>query len=165
VQKVIVIPISLIWRVQIKPQQKFGLAAFLCLSIVMIIVAIVRSLGLRYHNTFDYTWLAMWQQIESCVAVTMLSLTAFRSIFVSTKPSSDKARPWVPSTHRLFRKFKKPTTSDAKGLDDVTIPSATITGLTRVMGRTKANHSTVETLNSDSQTLTPETYYEPSSKV
>jgi hypothetical protein len=150
------IPVALIWRVQIKPSQKFGLAAFLCLSICMIIIAIIRVSGLHYKNTFDNTWIFMWQQVEACVAVTMLSLTAFRSVFVSSSRSSNEARPWVPSTRRLLGRFKKSTSSKGQGLDDVTIPSATLTGLTGVMGyRTKASRemSMNDTLTSDSWPL------------
>ena len=155
--EVLVIPVCLLWRVQIKSRQKFGLAAFLCLNICMIIIAIVRVSGLRYRGKFDNSWVHMWQQLEACIAVTMLSLTAFRSVFVAAKPSlnNKRASPWVPSTGRLLGRHKKSGTANEQCLDDLTIPSATLTGLSRVFTRTKATQSMDESVTSDSWPLAP----------
>ena len=100
----------------------------------MILVAITRLSGLHYKGSFDEIWILLWQQIEACIAVTMLSLTAFRSIFVEPKPSPNKARPWLPSTARLRARRKK-SNYPTQDLDEVFIPSATITGLSRVFHR------------------------------
>ena len=127
---VLAIPVWLLWRVRIKPSQKLGLGAFLCLSIGMILMAITRLCGLHYRGSFDNIWNFLWQQIEACIAVTMLSLTAFRSIFVEAKPGSDKVSPWLPSTARLLARRKKSHISD-RHLDNLTIPSATLTGLSQ----------------------------------
>ena len=142
-EEVLVIPVCLLWRVQIKSGQKFGLAAFLSLNICMIIIAIVRVSGFHYHGKFDDSWTVMWQQLEACTAVTMLSLTAFRSVFVVAKPSlnNKRASPWVPSTGRLLGRHKKSGTANEQCLEDLTIPSATLTGLSRVFTRTKATQS------------------------
>ena len=131
------IPILLIWKVKIKRRQKLGLAAFLCLSICMIIIAIIRVSGLYYKDTFDSTWIFMWQEVEACVAVTMLSLTAFRSIFVSGKvsvPNNNHVHPWVPSTTRLRWGRKRAASSNGQALNGLVIPSATLTGLTGFIG-------------------------------
>ena len=157
--KVLVIPVWLLWRVKIKLGQKFGLATFLCLSICMIIIAIVRVSGMKYRGRYDNTWSFMWQQVEACVAVTTLSLTAFRSVFVAAKPSlnNKRASPWVPSTGRLLGRYKKSGTANEQCLDDLTIPSATLTGLSRVFTRTKATQSMDESVISDSWPLAPKT--------
>ena len=118
----------------------------------MIVIAIIRIAGLHYKGTFDNTWIFLWQQVEACVAVTMLSLTAFRSVFVSGTSNPmppNKARPWVPST-RFFRRYKKSTFDDQR-LDDLTIPSATITGLSGIMIRTKVMQSMDDRLSEDAQ--------------
>ena len=157
--EVLVIPVWLLWRVQIKFGQKLGLATFLCLSICMIIIAIVRVSGIHYRGRFDNTWIFMWQQVEACIAVTMLSLTAFRSVFVAAKPSlnNKRASPWMPSTGRLLGRHKKSGTANEQCLDDLTIPSATLTGLSRVFTRTKATQSMDESVTSDSWPLAPKT--------
>ena len=80
---ILTIPLSLLYRVQIATKQKFGLAAFLCLSIFMIVVAAIRVSGFHYEGTWDNTWIFFWQQIEASVAVAMISVTAFRSAFVA----------------------------------------------------------------------------------
>ena len=83
---VITIPISLLWNVRIKTRQKLGIGAFLCLSVVMIIVAIIKASGIRTSvDSFNLVWELFWQQIEACAAVLMVSFTAFRSIFLSKK--------------------------------------------------------------------------------
>lgn len=138
-----------------KPSQKFGLAVFLCLSICMIVMAIIRVSGIRYRGKYDMTWAYMWQQIEACIAVTMLPLTAFRSIFVAAKPGVNnlKANPWVPSTRRIFKNHKETKIVGQQCLNDLTIPFATLTGLSEFPTETKATHSRDEsiTLNATSE--------------
>lgn len=137
------IPVWLLWRVRLRTSQKLGLAAFLCLSFFMVIIAIVRVSGLRYRGKFDNPWIFMWQQVEACVAVTMLSLTAFRSVFVvsPSNANDNKASPWVPSTRRLLGRHKKSKTGGHELLNDVSIPSGTITGLNRVFHRNDRSYS------------------------
>ncbi len=109
----------------------------------MIVIALVRVSGMYYRGKFDNTWIAMWQQVEACIAVTMLSLTAFRSVFVTPTSNGDvnKASPWVPSTKRLVAKYKRSKGSEHQRLDDVFIPSATISGLSRAFHRNGTAHS------------------------
>ncbi len=155
---VLAIPVWLLWRVQIRSSQKLGLATFLCLSVCMVIMAIIRVSGIHYRGKFDNTWIFMWQQVEACTAVTMLSLTAFRSIFIAPKSGFDhkRASPWVPSTGRLLGKYKKPKDSNAQRLDDLTIPSATLTGLSRVYSEPTTSNSLDRSVGSDSWPLTSE---------
>ena len=133
----------------------------------MIIIAIIRVSGIYYHGKFDNAWLFLWQQVEACTAVTMLSLTAFRSVFVATKLgfNNNKASPWVPSTGQLFGRYKKSKASDQQRLEDLTIPSATLTGLSRVMNGTEAAHSMDESITSKSWPLTPKPEHGPSTQI
>ena len=166
-REVLTIPVLLLWRVKIKASQKLGLAAFLCLSICMIIMAIIRVSGIRYRGEFDNTWIFMWQQVEACTAVAMLSLTAFRNIFIAPKPgvNNNKVSPWVPSTRRLLGKHKKSEHSDHQRLDSFSIPSATLTGLSRVFRGTGADRSVDESSVSDSWPLTPGINHESVTRV
>lgn len=150
---VLIIPVSLLWRVQIKPRQKLGLGVFLCLSVCMIIVAIIRIGGLHYHGAFDNTWIFLWQQVESCVAVAMVSLTAFRSVFVanaSRRLGKKEVSPWLPYTPKVFRSHRKHA-SDEQALDELTIPSATMTGMRTFIGgdREKPSRTGTEVSVSD----------------
>lgn len=135
-----------------KLSQKLGLAAFLCLSVSMIAMAIVRVSGLYFRGKFDSPWIVMWQQIEACVAVTMLSLTSFRVIFVGPNPGPDKAHHWIPSTRRILAKQKKGTSAD-QCLDDSPIPSATLTGVSSFFDRSRAAKSSDESTISDTWPL------------
>lgn len=76
-----------------KPKQQIGLSIFLCLSVIMMIIAIIRISGYRFHGvgirgSLDSTWAFFWLYLEACVAVIMCSITAFRSLFIhgSSKP-------------------------------------------------------------------------------
>lgn len=53
----------------------------------MVIIACIKLSGLhKTGNSFDCLWKQLfWTQIEACVAVMMVSFTAFRSVFVSHK--------------------------------------------------------------------------------
>ena len=123
-------------------QQKLGLAAFLCLQILMIILAIIRISGFVYHNAFDMGWVYLWQQIESCIAVSTISLTAFRIMFVaSTSRRVRSPWQWTDSFKKRFYKRSNETTSTGV-LDDVPIPGGTLTGMRTAIGGPRTQHTT-----------------------
>lgn len=142
VYKVLSIPVSLLWRVRIKPHQKLGLGIFLCLSVVMIITAITRVSGLHYYGTFDTSWIYLWQQIESCAAVTMISLTAFCSVFVANASAGMQVSPWQDSMPWVLRKHRKLGSED-RDLADLTIPSATLTGMRAFIDGNQGNETVI----------------------
>lgn len=131
---IILIPIRLLWAVRIKPRQKFFLGIFLSLNLFMAVTASVRVSGLKFHGTFDEVWLFLWQQIEACVAVAMISLTAFRSVFVASATSRARKegarKPWYSSTVDVIKRKRKQRTQDEEEMRGLpTIPSATLTGM------------------------------------
>lgn len=80
---VISIPILLLRRTSLSTRQKLSIGIVLCLSTVMIAIALIRGISARVHGTADQIWSTFWVQFESCVATTMVSLSAFRQLFVS----------------------------------------------------------------------------------
>ncbi len=100
----------------------------------MAITASIRVSGLKFRGTFDVVWLFLWQQIEACVAVTMLSLTAFRSAFVASASARVQREspntPWYSSTVEAIKRnraLRRHDEESSQGLPQ--IPSATLTGL------------------------------------
>lgn len=84
---VVSIPIVILRKSQMKPRQQLGLGIFLCLSVIMTVIAIVRIGGYRIDGIglggkIDSTWALFWLYLEACVAVIMASITAFRSLFI-----------------------------------------------------------------------------------
>ena len=73
----------------------------------MIVIAFVRISGYRAHGSHGYTWQAFWMEFEACVAVIMVSLTAFRSLFVTAESKSSRinCRPWYSSSVARLRKI------------------------------------------------------------
>lgn len=128
------VPIQLLWSVRIKPRQKFIVGVFLCLNLCMVIVAAIRVSGLDFRGKFDTVWLFVWSQIESCVAVSMISLTAFRSAFVYSESSRARRegakRPWYSSSIEAIRRKRAQRLSDEEATQGLpTIPSATLSGM------------------------------------
>ena len=132
---ILIIPIILLWRVKLKIHQKIVIGVFLCLSVVMIIVAIIKVAGVKYYGSAELTWGALWQQIEACAAVSMISLTAFRSVFVSNSSTSSREKAWKASIPHFLKKIKGSSVSSQElRLHDVSIPRATMTGMRTAIG-------------------------------
>ena len=127
------IPVKLVWKVQIAPRQKVGLGIFLCLNVSMVIIACVRGFGVQADPVWDTPWTIFWLQIEACVAVSMASLTAFRSIFLAgtTRSEPRRAGHWYSPTYEkiLSRKNKSKEGRNPKENPLPEIPSATLNGL------------------------------------
>ena len=133
---IVSIPACLLWRVRIKPAQKLGLAVFLCLSIVMAVMAIVRVSGLRITSAqgvpaFDTAWQYLWQQIEAGLAVCLVSLTAFRSLFIAhgrNRSGPTPHRSWyATSIERIKNRKKRSYEDDVGQLPE--IPNGFLTGM------------------------------------
>ena len=114
--------------------RKVGLGAFLCLSVAMVLIALVRIGGYCIQGKIDITWQLFWQYIEACIAVIMGSATAFRTFFVSENSrKTPEKKPSYSVRLRLLRK-NNPTGEnsdweDANGRHLPTVPSATLSGL------------------------------------
>lgn len=132
---IIAIPVRLLWAVRIKPRQKLRLGLSLCLSIFIIITAVVKISRLRdTHGTFNMAWVLFWHYAEACIAVLMVSLTAFSSLFVSQNLSPQRpniAPSWYAKLH--LRRARRD--QDLEWTDLPSIPPATLTGMRTFIGR------------------------------
>ncbi|KAI9799663.1 MAG: hypothetical protein M1826_005481 [Phylliscum demangeonii] len=180
---IITLPIHLLWKVRMKARQKLGLGVFLCLSVFMMMTAVVRISALHRRlvvlgmplTAIDFTWKLFWQQVEACLAVLMVSLTALRSIFVTdhyrggggrrhARPRSSRLKmsPGASYRPRYWPRHKHYASSSDDGTTPdpdpgslPAIPSATLTGLRTFIrggggrGRPTAARSTNITLQSD----------------
>lgn len=134
---VISFPLALLWKVRINVHQKFGLGVILCLSIAMIIIAAVRIAGIRRGDgEVDIVWLAFWQQQECSTALTMVCVSAFRSLFI---PHATGRRPtgknhYSPSywRQRLMRQRLESNDEERNG-ELPQIPRATLTGMSTMI--------------------------------
>lgn len=105
----------------------------------MIITAIVKISGLfassSTYRIADMTWEIFWQFTEACIAVIMVSLTAFRSLFVAhgsgarRSPQKLSLRKRVLNS-RIVREKKRAAGSDSEETEGLPeIPCATLTGM------------------------------------
>ena len=100
--------------------QKIGIGVFLCLSVCMIMIAGIRLSRIYPGGTTINSWQFLWLEIEACIAVFMVSLTAFRSVFVGhERVEADKGRKWYSSAvarnleRRKFREGLRPCESQS----------------------------------------------------
>jgi hypothetical protein len=108
VLEVVSIPVILLRRAKIRRRQKFAVGFFLCLSTVMIVLAIVRMCRISYSGRgTDPIWQIFWQTLESCVALLMASITAFRTIF--GEPGQKR---WEPSYSWIQRAKQRQTSKE-----------------------------------------------------
>lgn len=101
---VISIPILLLYRVRISLRQKLSLIGLLSLSIVMIAFAIIRVAAADTINgDIDSIWVVFWFQVETSVAVIMVSVSAFRALFIAHTATRHGPSPTVllPKPHPL----------------------------------------------------------------
>lgn len=137
------IPIYLLWHVQITLQQKAVLGACLCLSIMTIFTSVIRVSGIRfYQDKSDLVWQIFWQASETAIAITMVSLSAFWSFFIA-----HESRSRVHRNRPGYMSRKKPLPASIQkrrlGIDSHEmeklphIPRATLTGMrTFIRGKT-----------------------------
>lgn len=82
------IPVLLLWNARLLVRQKFALCGILCLSILMIVIAIIRVVwGKASNGQVDSSWANLWLQVEASVGVIVVSISAFRALFVAQKTS------------------------------------------------------------------------------
>ena len=148
---VTLIPVTILWKAKIKRTQKFNLATFLCLNVAMIVIASVRMSGLHAYapnggETTDLIWELLWQFIEACISVMMVSLIAFRTAF-NVKSSRKKMRQWY--SPRIIWNRRRPSPDDEISVGGLpTIPSAILTGMrTLIRGTSDQESRNFETLD------------------
>ena len=106
---IISIPVLVIARVRIPLRSKIYLACTFCLSTIMIICAILQGATLETEgvNAIDVVWQIYFQMVEICLAVTVVSLTAFRTFFVQRGSRNNTPRsPQNPKWYS-YKKWKK----------------------------------------------------------
>ena len=94
--QVISIPVLLLWQAQFDLRQRLSIGVVLSLSIIMIAIAMIRGISAHVYGMDDQPWVSFWVEVEACVSVTMVSMTAFRTLFLVSngpKPSPEKVSP------------------------------------------------------------------------
>lgn len=148
---VLYIPFQLIWRVQIKLNQKLALACSLCLTVIVVIFTVTRASGLEWQDKLDVLWEVYFQIIAAEIGLILVAMTSFRALFVS-RTARNKLSPgkhtsfWVEGKLAL-RILLDPRRWRSKHTEDMTrgqkpgtttvgfdgklpnIPGATMTGM------------------------------------
>lgn len=162
---VLYIPVHLIWKVKIKLLQKIALSCSLCLTIIVIIFTVTRASGLEWRDRLDVLWEIYFQIMAAEVGLILVSMTAFRTLFVSRSSGqrgiSPKKSPdfWKKSqstlkrlldprrwtlnySKRVFKGQKHESTKDTFGLPS--IPNGGMTGVQTFINHQGETHSDLE---------------------
>ena len=134
-------PVAVLWQIRINTNQKFGVGVWLCLSIVMVLVAIVRIAGIKLTNgEVDIVWLAFWQQQEASISVIMVSVSAFRSLFKESvgppapqRPLKYSAGHWRKKLVRRGIGSRYEFYNKQRSMELPQIPSATLNGVSEAI--------------------------------
>lgn len=98
---VISIPVILLWNVKITLRRKLALWGILCLSIFTAITVVIKVAGGNIsHGQVDSAWAIFWLQAEAAVAIIVVSITAFRALFVAHRASKQQSPAHHASTSR-----------------------------------------------------------------
>ncbi|KAI1175948.1 hypothetical protein F4777DRAFT_548558 [Nemania sp. FL0916] len=147
---IVTIPIIVLKRSLMPTARKVSLAAMLCLSIVMVVIAFIRLIGSIVDTRPDGNgtapaWSTYWSLIEGCVSLTMTSVIVIRAVFI-TKAIGESKRMhdnlWTRtgrrllSTLRLSGSFRgsrqsSPHASDKSPKNDLNLPSPALKWLAR----------------------------------
>ena len=130
------IPVLLLWNVQINIRRKLILGGILCLSIFMIILAIVRvSTGKSNNGQVDSAWVIFWLQAEACVALIVVSVSAFRALYMAQQETKYRYQrsPWQKSKDSQAKLWTANIRNE-KSLPNISSPA-------HACVRTQINHS------------------------
>jgi hypothetical protein len=86
-----VLPLGLIWNLQMPRAQKVGIGGIFCVGIICIVIAIIRvvQIGVKSGNnsTPSSSWLALWGIVETGIAVIIGCLPSFAVLHRNAKNS------------------------------------------------------------------------------
>lgn len=146
-----------------KLTQKLGLGGFFCLSMTMVLIALVRmSVYRRHGNQIDATWHVCWLYLEACVATMMASITAFRTLFVhgGSKQREIKAQnqaamySWREKVLRKIKSGRSDSWQDlSQGESLPKIPSATLTGIKSFINYNGSTRNATTTMGDEEDQL------------
>ncbi|KUI59523.1 hypothetical protein VP1G_06755 [Cytospora mali] len=103
---IMVIPISLMWNVQMRFAKKMAFIGLFSLSIITIVIAIVRTTRVTTSRSStgmdDSSFLWMWSGVQAPLAIIIACLAAFPQLFAA----STKSKPvWTP-TESYYQRLK-----------------------------------------------------------
>lgn len=155
-----------LYRARMRTSQKISLGIFLCLSLVMVILAIIRASKIHGAVSIDVVWAFFWQYMETVVAVIMGSLTVVRNLLVHQTKSNHNS-PAAPGDGqdrqayrmRLLRRNKDQSIDNSTRGQLPQVPAPTLTGLRTFIRRHHRDPGQDTQVTQASTLVQEETYY------
>ena len=118
--------------------QKAAVGVFMCLSLIMVVIAICQVTNMGGHVEINFPNEIFWQFLEAEVAVLMTSLTAYRTFFVLCR-NRQRYQERMRRPSHSFPRFKPKKQNSDFTTNDVEsrlprIPPPTMTSLKTFIG-------------------------------
>ena len=114
----------LLWNVQISIRRKLALGGILCLSVCTMIISIIKVAG---GNTtdggVDTSWVLFWYEIEAAVAIIVVSVSAFRALFIAHQAMKYRSPAENGSSWNIWSRKSKGSKSE-----ELPVPPAQVLG-------------------------------------
>ncbi|KAK2616864.1 hypothetical protein QQS21_000242 [Conoideocrella luteorostrata] len=161
---IMLLPILLLWNVQIRLGKKIALLGIFSLSIITMAVAIARAADIgatqKSNGLPDSTYLWFWSSLQSFLCIVVSCAAAFRQLFVASTRSQEKPA-WSP-TDSYYKRMASSFRSRQKTPNDADLYGVPSTRQMREDSHNGFNHRSTrdgseETLQPSSQSpvLTP----------
>lgn len=118
------IPVIVLRKASFDLGRKLSIAVVLCMSLLMIAIALVRGISAGVLGTEDQAWNSFWVQLEASVSVIAACPTAFRSLFLVNRSSKNK-----PNQRSVLERLWKRTKPSLQSIN----VGATLTGMRTVI--------------------------------
>ncbi|KAH7303052.1 hypothetical protein B0I35DRAFT_447282 [Stachybotrys elegans] len=131
-------PLFILKQARMPFSRKFSLATMLCLSIAMIVCALIRLVGTitdtrENGNGAAPAWAIYWGMIEACVAVIMTSVMVIRGVFVSESIQvKTRGDSFLQRIGRIFSSLFAGSSRGNNTSGDIMAPRLPTQGLTRM---------------------------------
>lgn len=99
------------------------------------IVSVVRIAGGMINGMVDPAWVNFWLQVEAAVAVMIVSITAYRSLFIMNKSSNGKSPKQQHSSTAYKKRLWSRGRQQGHEVQLPTLPNPALTGMRTVIGR------------------------------
>ena len=118
------VPIIVLRKATFDLGRKLSIAVVLCMSLLMIAIALVRGISAAVLGTEDQAWNSFWVQLEASVSIIAACPTAFRSLLLINRTPKD-----APDKRSVFERLLKRT---KPSLPSIPV-GATLTGMRTVI--------------------------------
>lgn len=156
---ILVLPIMIVWRLQITKSQKLAVSGIFLLGGFVCVVSIVRILYLSRVRYTDSTWTDVdtfiWSTVEPCIGIVSACLPVMRPILQKIVPSSVSSIGQPPKAENLSRIINHPVANSRGQTVEVYGDLERLNGIQATTISLESQHSSQKEPSSDKEMAFP----------